>query len=54
MNRLVYIAAAGALLVFGAAAQDTEAMAKKKAGDWRDRAQVRTWAAEVAGEVGHP
>ncbi|MGD0778095.1 MAG: hypothetical protein ABSC05_35370 [Candidatus Solibacter sp.] len=31
MNRLVYIAAAGALLVFGAAAQDTEAMAKKKA-----------------------
>jgi hypothetical protein len=31
VNRLVYIAAAGALLVFGAAAQDTEAMAKKKA-----------------------
>jgi menaquinone-dependent protoporphyrinogen oxidase len=30
------------------------AMAKKKAGDWRDCAQVRTWAAEVAGEVGHP
>jgi hypothetical protein len=31
MNRLVSIAAAGALLVFGAAAQDPEALAKKKA-----------------------
>jgi hypothetical protein len=31
MNRLVHIAVAGALLVFGAAAQDAEAMAKKKA-----------------------
>jgi hypothetical protein len=31
MNRLVHIAAAGALLVFGAAAQDPEALAKKKA-----------------------
>jgi hypothetical protein len=31
MNRLVHIAVAGALLVFGAAAQDAEGMAKKKA-----------------------
>jgi hypothetical protein len=31
VNRLVYIAAAGALLVFSAAAQDPEAMAKAKA-----------------------
>src|SRR5450631_2836707 len=31
MNRLVSIAAAGALLVFSAAAQDPEALAKKKA-----------------------
>src|ERR1039457_5592168 len=31
MNRLVLIAAAGALLVFGAAAQDPEATAKVKA-----------------------
>jgi hypothetical protein len=31
MNRLVYIAAAGALLVFGAAAQDAEKVAKMKA-----------------------
>src|ERR1017187_6236114 len=31
MNRLVRIAAAGALLVFGAAAQDPAAIAKKKA-----------------------
>ena len=31
MNRLVYIAAAGALLVFGAAAQDAEKAAKMKA-----------------------
>ena len=31
MNRLVYIAAAGALLVFGAAAQDAETVAKMKA-----------------------
>ena len=30
MNRLVYIAAAGALLVFGAAAQDAEKAAKMK------------------------
>ena len=31
MNRLVHIAAAGALLVFGASAQDSEALAKTKA-----------------------
>jgi hypothetical protein len=31
MNRLIHIAVAGAMLVFGAAAQDAEAMAKKKA-----------------------
>src|SRR5665811_315457 len=31
MNRLVSIAAAGALLVFGAAAQDPETLAKAKA-----------------------
>ena len=31
MNRLLYIAAAGALLVFGASAQDSEALAKTKA-----------------------
>jgi hypothetical protein len=31
MNRLVYIATAGALLVLGAVAQDAEALAKKKA-----------------------
>ena len=30
MNRLVHIAAAGALLVFGAAAQDPEELAKPK------------------------
>jgi menaquinone-dependent protoporphyrinogen oxidase len=27
------------------------AMAKKKAGDWRDRAHVHTWASAVAGEL---
>src|ERR1017187_7537789 len=31
VNRLLYIAAAGALLVFGASAQDSEALAKAKA-----------------------
>jgi menaquinone-dependent protoporphyrinogen oxidase len=30
------------------------AMAKKSAGDWRDRAQVHTWAAEVASQLGRP
>jgi menaquinone-dependent protoporphyrinogen oxidase len=30
------------------------AMAKKSAGDWRDRAQVHTWAASVASELGCP
>ncbi len=30
------------------------AMAKKRAGDWRDRAQVHAWAAEVAGELDPP
>ncbi|MGO9028047.1 MAG: flavodoxin domain-containing protein [Acidimicrobiales bacterium] len=29
------------------------AMAKKKAGDWRDPAQVHRWASEVAGELAH-
>ncbi len=28
------------------------AMAKKKAGDWRDRTQVHTWASRVAEELG--
>ena len=31
MNRLVYLAVAGMLLALGAAAQDPEALAKKKA-----------------------
>jgi hypothetical protein len=38
MNRLVHIAAAGTLLVFGAAAQDSEALAKKKA-EFEDQAK---------------